>query len=206
MRYFFILVLSIHGGISLLGQNEASNTPFVQSLEITFEFGSGGGDYGVQAKLNHRWLGTEKWDLISGLGLSSFWGSEAIDAPPSQSSGFTTDNHLRFYSGGRLFLFQKRRGLLSLEGYLGGYHALTKGRFTDTALDIERDYQTGAWIFDYGTRIGLGWQFTSKLGAILTVNNSWKQADSGLGVLAGLFAGEPDGKMSVGVGVNYRWD
>ena len=206
MRYFFILPLCLLGVMSLLGQNDGSTTTFLQSVEATFEFGSGGGDYGVQAKLNHRWLGTEKWNVISGLSVSSFWGSEAIDAPPSQSTGFTTDNHLRLYSGGRLLLFQKRRGLLALEGYLGAYHAFTKGRFTDTALDIDRAYQAGTWIFDYGTRIGLGWQFTSKLGAILTVNNSWKQTDSGLGVLAGLFAGEPDGKMSVGVGVIYRWD
>ena len=152
--------------------------------------------------MNHLWHETAKIKVISGISYSTFWGSEKIDGEFSKTNGFTTDNHLRIYTGSSVSFLKKMS--FSIEGYIGGYHAFTKGNFKNETFGINRDFKSSEFLFDYGSRMMLGYKIKERLGIQLSLNNSWKQTDSGLGFLAGLFAGEPDGKMSFGIGVNYK--
>ncbi|MCI5055462.1 MAG: hypothetical protein MRY83_05090 [Flavobacteriales bacterium] len=184
----------------VLAQDESK--PLIDNVEVSFELGSGGGDYGLQLKMNHLWFQTNKMSVLSAFSYSSFIGSERIDGQFSQTKGFTADNHLRFYTGPKISFFKKM--IFSIEGYFGAYHAFTKGNFKNELFEINRDFKSSQFLFDYGSRLLLGCKVKERLSIQLSMNNSWKQVDSGLGFLAGLFAGEPDGKMSFGIGVNYK--
>lgn len=177
--------------------------PLINYTEMSVELGSGGGDYGLQFKVNHLWHETPKINVISGISYTTFWGSEKIDGQFSKTSGFTTDNHLRIYTGASISFFKKM--FFSIEGYVGGYHAFTKGNLENETFNINSDFKSSELLFDYGSRLMLGYRIKERIGMQLSLNNSWNQVDSGLGFLAGLFAGEPDGKMSFGIGVNYMF-
>ena len=187
---------------SVIATAQKGERPFFQNTELSFELGSGGGEYGLQVKFNHYWTEAQKINLLSGISYSSFWASEKAEGTLTSSSGYTTDNHLRVYSGITGVFFKKM--YFSAEGYVGVYHAFTKGSFESEAFEVSRDFRSSAFLADYGSRLGIGYQLKERMGIQLTVNNSWRQVDSSLGPLAGLFAGEPDGKLSVGIGVNYR--
>lgn len=178
---------------------QQNSSSIVQSGQLSIEIGSGGGNYGSQFKLNHHWLERGKITYLSGIGFSTFWGSEKNDELISKTRGFTTDNHLRIYSGVHLEFLKKMS--VMLEGYVGGYHAYTKGTFESRELDINRSYKSSEVLFDYGSRLSIGYRIKEQLSAQFVLNNSWKQSNSGLGRLAGIFAGEPDGKMSFGLGI-----
>lgn len=202
MKKGYILILAIFICSASAWAQEGSTSPFLNSAELSYESGSAGGDYGLQFKVNHLWWAKGRTSFNSGLSFTSFWGSEKIDGTYSQTTGFTTDNHLRFYTGTTFKVL--KRGFLSVEGYLGGYNAYTKGTIKNEGFGVDREYVSSQWSADFGSRLCVGYHITERIGLQLSINNSWKQLNSGLGPLAGIFAGEPDGKMSTGFGIRYR--
>jgi hypothetical protein len=188
--------------IGLVSQAQTADGRFFNNIEPSIESGAGGGGIGLQLKANHSWISKEKLTLQSGLSFSSFWGSERIDDLAAKSSGFSTDNHLRLYTG--IITPIAKKIYLGTEGYLGGYHAFTNGNLTSDTYQIDADFRSSQGFFDFGTRLSFGYQLREQVSIQATVNNSWKQAGIGLGLLAGLFAGEPDGKMSLGIGVKFN--
>jgi len=189
---------------NIIAQNDMPKERLIDSYDMSLEFGRGGGSFGAQIKANHWWWKKKKLIVQSSLSYSGFRGTDLVFASDAESDGFITDNHLRVYSGIEQSFFKKNQMFVFLELYTGAYHVFTKGNYQHPDFSINRDYKSSTFIFDYGTRVGFGFRVKEKWGIQLAINNSWIQANNGLGVLAGLLAGGPDGKMSVGLGVNYR--
>ena len=199
MKTIQLIILSLIFFSNILNaQNEGNK--LIHNVELSLERGLGGGDYGLQAKFNHHWYQNRKVNFSSGLSYSSFWGSKSKEN--ERTNGFDTDNHLRLDSGLNVNLSKKM--YLFLEGYIGGYHAFTKGSFKHEVFNIDRNFKSSEFLFDYGSRLVIEYRLKDKLGIQLLLNNSWKQINNSLGFYVGLFEGQPDGKMSFGLGINYK--
>ena len=183
-------------------QAQSSAPGAIQSIEAGYEAGSGGGNIGLLIKANKNWLALERLSFHSSVAVSPFYGSENFTSNRSSSNGYSLDTHLRFYTGLGNNI-RARRIYWKVEAYLAYFHAMTRGTYTQESLSISREYSTSEWAPDYGSRISLGYQLNSHWGLQLALTNSWKQIGAGLGPLAGLFAAEPDGKMSLGIGFCY---
>lgn len=207
----YIYTFSIIFSLSLITTSSFGQlTNYIHSVETSFELGFGGANFGLQTKANHHWIETENFTVMSGLSFSTFWSSIGNYtqyfpelAALSDISGFRTDNHLRVYSGVRLSLFKKKKLSLSAEGYFGGYHAYMNGNHFHERLQINQDYSASQFLFDYGTRLGIGYQINDKIGINATLNNSLRQLGYGYRFLPMIYQYNPDNKMSLGVGVMW---
>lgn len=180
----------------------------INSLEVSFELGLGGAIYGTQVKANHHWIENDRLTVLSGLSYSTFWSpiNTYTQYYPSLSAlteikGFTTDNHLRVYSGVQFSFFKKRKMNVSIEGYFGGYHAYMNGNYFHERLQVNQDYKASQFFADYGSRLGLGYQINDKFGIRMTLNNSLRQLGYGYKLAPTVYQYNPDNKMSLGVGV-----
>jgi len=199
MKKVLLIILSFITLSNILNAQNESNK-LIHNIELSLERGLGGGDYGLQAKFNHHWHENRKVNFSSGLSYSSFWGPKKQEN--IRTNGFDADNHLRLYSGLNVNLSKKM--YLFLEGYIGGYHALTKGSFKHEVFDIDRNFKSSEFLFDYGSRLVIEYRLKNNIGIQVLLNNSWKQINNSLGFYVGLFEGQPDGKMSFGLGINYQ--
>lgn len=210
MNNIKIIIFLILFSTACFGQE---TTKVINSIETTLELGLGGANYGVQVKANHDWLEENRITLSSSLSYSTFWGpiNNYTQYYPSLSaltdiSGFTTDNHLRLYSGLEFAFFKKRNFSLSIEGYLGGYNAYMNGNYFHERLQVEQDYSASQFFFDYGTRLGMCYYVNSKFGIQGTLNNSLRQLGYGYKLLPTIYQYNPDNKMSLGFGIVWRLD
>lgn len=208
----FIYTSSIIFSLSLVTSlSFGQATDLVHSLETSFELGLGGANYGLQVKANYHWTETERLTTMSSLSFSTFWSSIGNYtqfypelAALSDISGYNTDNHLRVYSGVRRSYFKKKKLMLSAEGYLGVYHAYMNGSHFHERLQINQDYSASQLLFDYGTRLGIGYQINDKIGINATLTNSLRQLGYGYRVLPMLYQYSPDNKMSLGIGAIWN--
>ena len=206
-KIYIILSLSL---ITTLSFGQESDKIF-NSVESSFELGLGGAILGLQAKANHHWTESDRLTTMSSISFSTFWSSinNYTQYYPELSAltditGFTTDNHLRIYSGVRLSLFKKKKLMLSAEGYFGGYNAYMNGNYYHERLQINQHYSASQFLFDYGSRLGIAYQINDKIGINATLNNSLRQLNYGYRFLPMLYQYEPDNKMSLGIGIIWN--
>jgi len=190
--------------------NAQEEKPFFDFYEAAAELGLGGAIYGAQFKANHNWIDKKRYAISSGIGFSSFWGKpnsytsyNPYLVERSNISGFATDNHLRIYSGAKLFAFKNQRAFFSAEGYVGGFHAYQRGSYTHERLDVDQPYAAGQMFFDYGTRLGIGVRLYQTFGVSLHVTNSLRQLGYGYKLLPTLYQYETDNKQSLGL--SFYW-
>ena len=199
----FLCLLCLFGVVKGQG-NEEGERKVLHSLEAELQLGRGGGPLGWMVKGNHDLLQKKRWTLRTGASLSSFFQGEGVDDPPAQGSGVSFDTHLRLH-GEALWAFPRsEKAFLAFGIYGGGFHAFTRGRYQNTALNIDATYRNSEWYWDLGTRIALGYRLPSDWGFQFSLTNSWRQADFGLGLAVGLLGAQLDGKTSLGLGVT-RW-
>jgi hypothetical protein len=194
--------------VSSFGQE---TTKVIHSVETSFELGLGGALYGLQVKANHHWQEKGRWTVLSGVSYSTFWSSVNTYtqyfptlAEEADITGFTTDNHLRAYTGVRWALFKKCNFILSAEGYLGGYNAYMNGNYSHERLQVDQDYTASQFFFDYGTRLGMTVKVNDKLQIQATINNSLRQMGFGYKFLPTIYQYNPDNKMSLGIGAVWN--
>ncbi len=197
----FLLLLAVEGW----AQEKKQNKRLIHSQEYALQIGRGGGMLGAQVKVNHHWWEKKNSIFQSGLSYDIFAGPDFFNTVDSETSGFFVDNHLRAYTGIHQSFFKRQRLFISFEGYLGIYHIHNSGSLVIPDFDIDQRFSNNALVFDFGSRLGLGYRLNDKLSIQLVLNNSWKQVNNGLGPLVGLLAGGPDGKMGIGLGLIHRW-
>lgn len=189
----------------ILAQNTPS-TKIINSYDVEIQYGIGAGIFGATGKVNHYWLERNKLKLQSGLQLGIYYVSEGFVTENQTVTGFMSDAHLQFHTGLEQSFFQKQRIYLFAEMYVGVYNVYTNGSFKQPALNIDRKFTNNEFLADYGSRFGFGYRVKEKWGVHLSISNSWRRIDSGIGVIAALLSGVPDGKMTIGIGLNYRLD
>lgn len=183
---------------------QLSHQSWLSAINGSLRSGFGAGEYGIGISGVHIWNDSARFETYTGVEIQSFWGSEKTEVSAYATSGFVADFHAHAIAGGTLSLLPNRSLALKVEGYVGGYHLVTKGKLTSASQGIDRPYHSAQQLFDFGARLGVGYRLSSKWTVGVDVQNSFRQINSGLGPTAGLFAGEPDGKFSIGIGVNFR--
>lgn len=186
-------------------------TKIINSIETTLELGLGGAIYGTQVKANHHWIEKDKITVLSGLSFSTFWSGVnnytayyPSLAALTEIKGFTTDNHLRIYSGAKFSFFKKKKINLSVEGYFGGYNSYMNGSYFHERLQVNQKYKAGQFFADYGTRLGFGYQINDKIGLQATLINSLRQLGYGYRLAPTVYQYNPDNKMSLGIGMVWN--
>lgn len=183
-----------------------SSTKIINSYDVEIQYGIGAGIYGGTGKVNHWWVEKNNFRLQSGLQIGTYFVPEGFVTENQTVTGFMSDTHLQFHTGIEQSFFQKQRIYLFAEMYAGIYNVYTNGSFKQPELNIDRRYTNNEFLADYGSRIGFGYRVKEKWGIHLSISNSWRRIDSGIGVIAALLSGVPDGKMTIGIGLNYRLD
>lgn len=211
--YKFTYTISIIFSLSLIttlsfGQESSR---FFNTAETSLELGFGGAIFGLQAKANHHWTESDRLTTMSSVSFSTFWSSIGNYtqyypelAALTDITGFTTDNHLRIYSGVRLSLLKNRKLSLSAEGYFGGYNSYMNGNYFHERLQINQDYAASQFFFDYGSRLGIAYQINNKISIQGTLNNSLRQLGYGYRILPMIYQYNPDNKLSLGVCTIWR--
>lgn len=194
----FTVLSSIVGQDSLLNKN-----PY--SIEFEIHQGKGAGRIGLAGKINYPWLNKGAFKVQSGILISSYASSNHISKKDYSVSSFTSDNHLQLHTGIEQSLFKKKRIYLFTELYAGGYNVFRKGNLKNSVLSIDREYKNNEFLLDYGSRLGIGYRIKDKWGIQLSLTNSWRQINNGIGVIPSLLLGEADNKMSIGLGINYQF-
>ena len=203
IKYLTTLIIIILA-ISVNAQENTTKdkVKLINSYTAEIQMGNGGGYVGLEGGVNHWWIEKGKFRLQSGISLSVFYGSERQDAGASQVYGYNFDTHLRLHTGVEQSMFKKERIYVFFDMYGGGYNIFVDGHIENTELDIDRVYKNSEFIWDYGSRLGFGYRIKDKWGVQLSMTNSWRNINS-YGAI-GLILGQPDGKFSIGIGLNYR--
>jgi hypothetical protein len=188
-----------------LAQDTTSNK-IINSYDVEIQYGMGAGILGVTGKINHWWIENNNFKLQSGLQLGTYNMPEGFVTENQTITGFMSDIHLQFHTGIEQSFFKKQRIYLFAEMYAGVYNVYTNGSFKQPELNIDRKYTNNEFLADYGSRFGFGYRVKEKWGIHLSISNSWRRIDSGIGAVAALLSGVPDGKMTIGIGLNYRLD
>lgn len=178
---------------------------FINTVEGEIQLGRGGGATGFMVKANDWRIAYRPGILYWGGSLSSFWGSEKWDAPPATITGNIWDTHFRLHLGNSFYRIFHSRFNLNFELYGGGFFTSTKGIYTQSNLGFTREFSNREWVWDGGGRFAIQCHLKNGWGIQTSVTSSWKQAGFGLGVPAGLFASETDGKTAIGIGVYRSW-
>ncbi len=196
--------LAQHPSIQISELNAGpKKAPFLHSVEGEAQLGFGGGVLGLMGKANHLWDFRLRSSFMASVSLSSFVKSEAYSNPPTEISGTSFDTHLRLHAQWN-FAFLRGRMEAILGIYAGGFLYRTRGNYVQTDLNIDQDFKTSNLNPDWGTRVSLTYMINPNWGIQMSFTNSWRQAGFGLGIPAGLLAGEPDGKSILGLGVIYK--
>ncbi len=200
-----VFLLFLTNSVFAQHSTEPLKAKLIHSGEFEIQYGQGGGILGIMGKANHQWFKTGNFRLQSGLLGNLFYSSEDIqNEEPVSSTSSNFDFHLQLHTGIEQSFF-KNRLYIALEVYIGFYGIFTEGYYKNSSLGINRNYQTSAYLLDYGSRFVLGYKIKEQWGIQLSFNNSWRQVNSPLGFLLGLLAGQPDAKYSLGIGINYKF-
>lgn len=202
MKTYIILFAIILTSWSAQSQENEVESALINSLTGEVQLGMGGGNIGLMGRADHWWFEKGKFKLQSGVSLSLFLGSEKLEEGPSQVSGFNFDTHLQLHTGIEQSISKKERLYVLFDLYGGVYNAFTSGNYTNSELNIDRDYKNNDFIFDYGSRFGFGYRIKENWGLQLSMTNSWR-AISEYGAI-GLIVAQPDAKFNLGIGLNYR--
>ncbi len=203
MRTVVIIVLILFA-CQITAQTNYNQKKLIHTIELSFQYGLGGGTYGLQLKVNHWWKKNGTFILQSGLSLDLFRGSENGFLPPNTSTkGYNFDTHIRFYTGVQQHFSKKEKGFYNFELYGGGYHIYTKGNVKHHDLNVNSGFKSNKILGDFGIRIGYGHQITEKLGTMFVINNSLRQINSDYIPFIRFLSMESDAKTSIGIGVNY---
>lgn len=201
-----LIILLLFGAVSSNALAEESQNlkkfSLIDSYDAEFLYGSGGGSLGLGAKFNHWLIDKNKWKIQAALMLSTFYTGEAGETKNSSYDDLTLDTHLQFHFGFEKSFFSADQFYVLLETYLGFYNYYNSGSYKNDALKIDREYSVNEFLFDFGTRLGLGYRIKSKWGIQMSLTNSWRQVQYDYGLLMG----QPDAKLSLGLGLNYRFN
>jgi len=206
MRLLTILIAVLFSTTLLFAQEELANNEkkIINSFDAEIQYGQGGGIIGIMGKGNHWWFEKKQFKVQSGLLVNLFYVSEGYEKNSTKISGSTFDSHIQFHTGIEQSFFAKDKIYLLLEMYGGFYGIFTNGNYENSEFGIERSYKNSDFLWDYGSRFGFGYRVKEKWGIQLSLTNSWRQVNRGIGFLPGFIAGQPDAKYSLGIGINYR--
>lgn len=185
---------------------------FTNSYEIELQNAIFDEAFGIMAKANHWWYigtsSTPKSSKATRLQTSLAFHAMAAPGTSPRTSGelqeFTARFLLRAHVGVERDFFAKGRGYGFLSAYVGLNSILIDGNLNQSSQGFDRGYTTFQVYGDFGSRFGIGYRVTEKLGIQLSLTNSWLHIDNPLGTLPGLLFWGPDALALGSIGVNYR--
>ncbi|MCI4667233.1 MAG: hypothetical protein MRZ79_03665 [Bacteroidia bacterium] len=201
MKFIITVFLSLVFACQLFGQDKS---PFINSVVVEYQKATFDEALGLGLGINHWIKATGKRNFQ--LGLMAY-GFGAPGSSPNTSGNLNEFNgglHLRLHAGLERNYFAKQKLYTFASLYAGLRINMVDGSLNQPNQGFAREVSLTTYNGDFGTRIGIGYRFTEKLGAHVSLTNSWLHATNPLGFWPGMLFWGPDALSLVGIGVNYR--
>lgn len=199
MRFAFIIFAFFFALGSLQAQG-----PFIRSIELEYQKAIFDPARGLAIKANHAWKSTDKGVLQSGLLLSGLSAPGSSPGTSGTVDEFVGSFRLQAHTGYERLIFGSDRLYGIAEAFIGARISIVSGSLDQPSQEFNREFSATTLQWDFGTRLGLSYMISSKVGLQLTLTNSWRQVNNPLGIPPGIFFWGPDVLALVGVGASYR--
>ncbi|GAB4419441.1 MAG: hypothetical protein OHK0039_31820 [Bacteroidia bacterium] len=188
------------GSVSLASAQ--ATRPLRYSAEVEWQRAIFDPARGLGLKANYAWKVHDRGAFQSGLMFSGLWAPGGFPSTSGVVTEHDTRLRLQGHTGITRYLLRSRRLAVGAELYAGLRLHLIRGSLDQQSF--RRDFSSTTWQGDFGSRLTLGYQMTSRLGVHLSLTNSWRELTNPLGPLAGLFFWGPDVLALGGLGMSYR--